>query len=200
MRILYPLEINNRYMKHFHHIIPKHAGGTDDPSNLVELTVEAHADAHKKLYDEYGRLEDKMAWMGLSGQASKKEIALLGCQLGRKKTDEFLERKYGQNWRSISAKIAGDKGAAKYKQMYTEDSNFRKKMQDSQRAATIAALSKKSNEKRKLSFATGFHQQGVKNSNYGKIWIHNLELKISKCIPKNQPIPDGWSLGRKLKW
>ena len=26
-------------MKHKHHIIPKHKGGTDDPSNLVELTV-----------------------------------------------------------------------------------------------------------------------------------------------------------------
>jgi hypothetical protein len=23
-------------MKHFHHIIPKHLGGTDDPSNLSE--------------------------------------------------------------------------------------------------------------------------------------------------------------------
>lgn len=26
-------------MKHKHHIIPKHAGGTDDASNIVELTV-----------------------------------------------------------------------------------------------------------------------------------------------------------------
>jgi hypothetical protein len=26
-------------MKHIHHIIPKHIGGTDEPSNLIELTV-----------------------------------------------------------------------------------------------------------------------------------------------------------------
>jgi hypothetical protein len=31
---------------HKHHIIPKHAGGTNDPSNLVELTIEQHAEAH----------------------------------------------------------------------------------------------------------------------------------------------------------
>jgi len=24
---------------HKHHIIPKHIGGTDDPSNLIELTI-----------------------------------------------------------------------------------------------------------------------------------------------------------------
>ena len=30
---------------HSHHIIPKHIGGTDDPSNIIELTVEEHAAA-----------------------------------------------------------------------------------------------------------------------------------------------------------
>ena len=34
-------------------------GGTDDPSNLIKLTVEDHAAAHKKLYEEHGKLQDK---------------------------------------------------------------------------------------------------------------------------------------------
>ena len=43
---------------HFHHIIPKHLGGSDDPSNLIRLTVEEHAEAHRKLYEEHGLEED----------------------------------------------------------------------------------------------------------------------------------------------
>ena len=35
---------------HVHHIVPRHMGGTDNPENLVKLTVEEHAMAHLKLY------------------------------------------------------------------------------------------------------------------------------------------------------
>lgn len=55
---------------HKHHIIPKHAGGTDDASNIVELTIEEHAAAHKKLYEQYGRWQDKVAWLALSKSIS----------------------------------------------------------------------------------------------------------------------------------
>lgn len=55
-------------MYHLHHIIPKHVGGTDDPSNLIRLTVEEHAEAHKKLWEQHGRWQDKIAWQTLSGQ------------------------------------------------------------------------------------------------------------------------------------
>ena len=61
-------------MKHLHHILPRHMGGTDDPSNLVELTIEEHAEAHRKLYEEYGRLQDKRAWLGLTKIMSGEEI------------------------------------------------------------------------------------------------------------------------------
>jgi hypothetical protein len=60
-------------MYHWHHIVPKHAGGTDEPSNLVRLTVEEHAEAHKKLWEQYGRWQDKIAWQTLSGQISIQE-------------------------------------------------------------------------------------------------------------------------------
>jgi hypothetical protein len=53
-------------MKHKHHIIPKHAGGSDDPSNLIELTPLEHAEAHRLLYEQYGRWQDEVAWKGLS--------------------------------------------------------------------------------------------------------------------------------------
>ena len=61
-------------MKHKHHIIPRHLGGTDEPSNIVHLTIEEHANAHKRLYEEHGRWQDRLAWLGLSGQIGKEEI------------------------------------------------------------------------------------------------------------------------------
>lgn len=59
---------------HSHHIIPKHMGGTDNPSNLVRLTVEEHADAHRQLYDQHGNIQDYLAWKGLSGMMGREEI------------------------------------------------------------------------------------------------------------------------------
>lgn len=58
---------------HMHHIIPKHAGGSDDPSNLIKLTVEEHAEAHRKLWEEHGRWQDELAWKSLSGMVGKDE-------------------------------------------------------------------------------------------------------------------------------
>ena len=67
-------------MKHLHHIIPRHAGGTDDPSNLVELTPEEHAEAHRKLWEEHGRWQDYCAWMGLAKYSTNKEHIKLVIQ------------------------------------------------------------------------------------------------------------------------
>lgn len=64
-------------MKHKHHIIPEHAGGTDDPSNLIEVTVEEHAFIHKELWEKQGRWQDYVAWQGLSGQIGREEIIRL---------------------------------------------------------------------------------------------------------------------------
>jgi hypothetical protein len=49
-------------------------GGSDEPSNIMSLTIEEHADAHRILYEEHGLLEDFLAWKGLSGQMGKEEI------------------------------------------------------------------------------------------------------------------------------
>lgn len=91
-------------------------GGTNDPSNLIELSVEEHAEAHRRLYEQYGRWQDKIAWQGLAGlikhedimaemyrtrkgkkhtEETKKKIseALKGNLLGRKQSKEHIEKK-----------------------------------------------------------------------------------------------------------
>lgn len=67
---------------HTHHIIPRHMGGTDDPSNLIKITVEEHAQSHKKLYEDHGKIEDFIAWKALSGQISMSEASKLAHLLG----------------------------------------------------------------------------------------------------------------------
>lgn len=41
-------------------------GGSNDPSNLIELTPGEHAEAHRLLYEEYGHWQDYVAWQGLA--------------------------------------------------------------------------------------------------------------------------------------
>ena len=82
-------------MKHKHHIIPKHMGGSDNADNIVELTVEEHAEAHKKLYEQHGHWQDYCAWQALSGRIGQEEILRMkqgGGMRGKKHTPEAIER------------------------------------------------------------------------------------------------------------
>jgi hypothetical protein len=56
-------------------------GGSDDSSNLIELTVEEHAEAHRALYEQYGKWEDKVAWLSLSKQISCAEATKMAQSL-----------------------------------------------------------------------------------------------------------------------
>jgi len=80
-------------MKHRHHIVPRYMGGGDEPSNIIELTVEEHAEAHKKLWEKHGNIEDYCAWKGLSEQIGREEIfRLLMDPTGRKHTEETKKK------------------------------------------------------------------------------------------------------------
>lgn len=69
-------------------------GGTDDIENLVKLTIEEHAEAHRKLYEEHGKQQDYIAWQSLLGQMENEErqekLSRIGGlnNMGKPKTDE----------------------------------------------------------------------------------------------------------------
>jgi hypothetical protein len=96
---------------HKHHIIPKHAGGTDEPENLIILTIEEHAEAHRILFELYGRKEDEIAWKALSGQIkiseAKKQAQKLGAIKGGKITGPRPKKISEQGRKNMSA---GQKG------------------------------------------------------------------------------------------
>lgn len=54
-------------IKHKHHLIPRHRGGNDDPSNLVEVTINQHIMFHWCEYQRLGLKEDLIAYKFLSG-------------------------------------------------------------------------------------------------------------------------------------
>lgn len=74
---------------HLHHIIPRHAGGSNEASNLVELTISEHAEAHRLLWETHHREEDYIAWKALSGQITmsetKRMVQLMGAKRGSEK-------------------------------------------------------------------------------------------------------------------
>ena len=60
-----------------------------------------------------------------------------------------------------------------------------------------AALDKEARLKKQDTYAAIEHQKGSRNSQFGTKWIHRgLE---NKKIARDDPIPEGWELGRKLK-
>ena len=80
---------------HKHHIIPKHMGGSDDLSNLIELTIEEHAEAHRKLWEEHGHWQDELAYKGLLKLLTHDEISLqvsIKANLGKKFSKEHCEK------------------------------------------------------------------------------------------------------------
>lgn len=92
-------------MKHKHHIIPKHMGGTDDPSNLVDLSIEDHAEAHRKLYEEHGHWQDRVAWQGLLGLIGHETI-MREMYDARKGEGNFF---YGKKHTEETKRIIGEK-------------------------------------------------------------------------------------------
>ena len=91
-------------------------GGSDDPSNLIDLTIEEHAEAHRVLYEQHGNWQDYCASQALSGRIGQEEILRMkqgAANRGRKRTPEQCERikqaaiERNKRWRESKANGAG---------------------------------------------------------------------------------------------
>ena len=58
-------------------------GGTDDPSNLVLVTIEDHANLHKQLWEDFGCWQDEIAWKALSGQITMNDAQKQAIRQGQ---------------------------------------------------------------------------------------------------------------------
>lgn len=171
------MDCENSPLMHIHHIIPRYMGGTNDPTNLVEVTVTQHAMFHFCNYQLWGNAEDYVAYRGLSGLVNE---------------EEFLAERQ---------KTFGKMGAAKFKEILKTNPQLKEEIRLKlskkwTRKGVEASKTPEARERQKQRFKENGHQQGEKNSQYGKIWIYNLEKRESKRIGDNEIIPDGWKVGR----
>jgi hypothetical protein len=179
-------------MKHKHHLTPRYRGGSDDSSNIVELTVVQHAMFHYCNWRLWGRSEDKIAWKALSGQISfdeaKRQSQVLG---GRKGADKFRELMLDEDYRELFK--------SKIKTKMNDPSRKAKVIETalkSQPLATQAALSEEAKLKRLNTLKSIKHQQGERNSQYGTMWI--TDGAKNKKVKKEDPVPEGYWRGRTL--
>jgi hypothetical protein len=177
--------------RHRHHIIPRYKGGTDESTNIVEISVTQHAMYHYCNYQLWGNVEDYVAWRGLSGQISTADFLYEKSKIFSKKANIALQNKIKSD-PEFFAEI-------KRKRSETWKLNKEKhlvKLLERQKKATIIANLPENRKKQKKKFKEIEHQQGEKNSQYGKMWITNGTKKGTYRINNNENIPEGFRKGR----
>jgi len=167
-------------LTHKHHIIPVHMGGTNNPSNLIELSVEGHADAHRILFEQHGRWQDYAAWQGLTGRMTKEEI--IRFKLSQTHKGKKLSAKHIEILREKGKKLTG-----------VNNPMFGKTISDSQKQAISKAnkgkfMSEKTREKIRQANLGKIRSEESKEKNrlshLGKVASDETRQKISEANRK----------------
>jgi len=179
-------------MKHKHHIIPKHMGGSDDPSNLTELTRKEHAEAHMKLYEQYGKKEDLGAYYLLTGQTD--EAAKICSSLGGLVQGKInAENGHMTRIQKLADPVAaGKKGGA--------TTMLRGKGAFGDPAERLKSCIKGGQLQGKRNAESGHLKriaQLPNTRNKGKIWITNGVT--NRMIMSTEDIPNGYKKGKIQK-
>lgn len=161
-------------MKHKHHKIPLHAGGSDDPDNIELLTVEEHAIAHKLLFEQHGRWQDEVAWKGLAGMITTQECIYRSIR----------ESKIGNKWNVGVPKSKDHRLNLSKSKMGQKNPNFGKSLSDECKKKLSQALS------------------GSNNPMYGKDRTEIMKKATKASLVKKQcPICGIWaSAGNAKRW
>jgi hypothetical protein len=195
-------------------------GGTDDPENIEFLTPEQHAEAHRKLYEEHGKIEDYLAWRGLDGFIGKEEIIEeLMRQNGKKLGERMMKERKG-------IFDPEKQKTEKYKKGLTNGGRtVGRMMAKSGHCQTVCHLgggknlgknswfnSKTGKETQSFESPGDDWELGInmdrvdleflrKNSSNrkGSFWITNDETGETRMVKDEEEIPTGFRVGRNIK-
>lgn len=195
-------------------------GGTDDPGNIILVTPGEHANEHRILYEKYGKIEDYLAWKGLSGLIGKEEIIMtLMQENGKKVGKNAVDKKLGIFNPEVQK-------SEKYKEGMKEGGKITgRKMADSGHCKNVAPLGGGKNIGKKYWYnsRTGkgtcsFNKPGddwiegrnmdTINVKYlrenadnvkGSFWIKNENTGETRMVKKDEDVPDGFEKGRTFK-
>lgn len=188
-------------------------GGSDDPENLIELSIQEHAEAHRILYEKYGKIEDYWAWKGLSGQIGKEDLLReINIYNGKKVYENKLGIFSMTKEERLPHLIKGGKTSGNQN---AESGHCSKIAHLGGRAASgmtfwynpITREETKSFECPGEGWQKGIRLDRINieslrdNSTNRKnsFWIHNPETGESKMIFTEEEIPDGFIEGRKFE-
>lgn len=181
---------------HNHHIIPRHMGGSDNPSNLIRLTIEEHAEAHRKLFETYNKPEDKLAWLALSGLLNMTEISREAQRIGSSRGGK------------IGGPIAGEKSKRENLGFLAKDTEWHrqkgllcvKQQIGIHKPGFDKSPGGKIGGNNCRDEGLGFHAPGFDHGSGSRntIWIHKdgIEKKCKDHVLASF-IEQGWTAGRK---
>ncbi len=182
-----------RPMNHIHHLTPRYRGGSNDPENLIELTITQHAMFHYCNWVLWHNERDKIAWKALSGQISMDEAKHLAIKVGARESGRIMKEK-------MNDPELKEEWSHRTKSLW-ENPEYREKqiprLLEQQLMASRLGNSPEAQRKRIETYKKIKHQQGSSNSQFGTMWI--TDGVTNKKVNKSDPIPEGFRRGRVLK-
>ena len=166
--------VKDEVVLHWHHIIPKYEGGTDDPDNLVQITKEDHEIIHLVRYRMLGDHRDKWASKILSGGYTREQLRREGC-------------------RDTQHRLLGEGRHNFQKNPAHKLPHVRKMHSERMKGNTLGAFPKTVETRKKIA-------DGVRgNTNVrGRIWIVNDSTGERRRVEADTNIPQGFRKGYRL--
>lgn len=168
-------------------------GGSDEPHNIVELSVCEHAEEHRKLFEKYGKREDYVAWKALSGSIGREELNRMLMSLGGIKQGRInSDNGHMANIQKLGASIGGKRSSEVCREKRVNaffDDTIRNKI-CSLGGKTQGLKNSKSGHLKRIA-------QLPNKRTSGRIWI--TDGYSNKMIKRESEIPDGWRKGKTQK-